>query len=310
MGQLVVFSQPATEPVSVAEVMGYCRIDTGNTEPAPGVITVALASPAVPGSVTAGAHRYLATFVTADGETQAGEISAAVTVSDAAVNGKIELTAIPLGGALVTSRKIYRTQASGTTYLLLVTISNNTATVYTDNIADASLGAQAPTTNTTSDPLLRMLITTARQKAEVMLNRKIITQTVDLYLDNFPFWELPVPVMQSVTSIIYTDVNGAEQTLSSGDYLVDSNSQPARITPAYGLVWPSTRYQTNAVRVRFLAGYGVASAVPDCIKSWMLMRIKQNYDQRDAVNVGSVVNEFPHSYVDGVLDPERVVSYV
>ena len=126
---LKVYSQPATEPVSIAEVMHHCRIDSANAEPAPGVITVALGSGA--GNVDNGAHRYTITFVTADGQTQAGDISAAVTVADKTVNGKVSLSAIPIGGSLVTSRKIYRTAANGSTYLLLATIADNTTTTYT-----------------------------------------------------------------------------------------------------------------------------------------------------------------------------------
>lgn len=307
MASYVVYSAPATEPVSVAEVMAFCRIDSNNQEPAPGVITVALGSGA--GNVDNGVHRYLATFVTADGETQAGDISSAVTVIDKTVNGKVFLSAIPLGGSLVTSRKIYRTIAGGSTYLLLATIADNTTTTYTDNIADASLGAEAPSTNSTGDPLLNILIAAARQNAEIRLKRYLITQTIDLYMDCFPYWEMALTPLQSVSAITYVDNDGVTQTITASDYLVDAVSAPARITPAYGKVWPTPRNQNNAVKIRFIAGYGAAPAVPQNIKNWMLMRIKQLYDQRDMVNVGNIVTEFPHSFVDGLLDSERVWGY-
>ena len=118
---------------------------------APGVISVALASPALAGNVTNGAHRWLATFTSTLGETEAGAVSAEITVTDNAVNGKVELTAIPIGPLLTTSRKLYRTAAGGTVYKLLATISDNTATVYTDDVADGSLGANAPSVNTAID---------------------------------------------------------------------------------------------------------------------------------------------------------------
>ncbi|MXS81572.1 head-tail connector protein [Nitrosomonas oligotropha] len=304
MPSLVVYTPPATEPVTVAEVMQRCRIDTVNQEPAPGAPSVALGSGS--GNVDNGAHRYRVTFVTADGETQGGDISAAVTVSDKSVNGKIELSGIPLGGSLVTARKIYRTTANGSAYLLLATIANNTATTYTDNIADINLGASVPSTNATGDPELRLLISAVRQKAESILKRYLITQTVDMYLDCFESWEIRMPPLQSVTSIVYTDGNGIEQTLSASDYQVDSVGAPARITPAYNKTWPETREQMNAVRIRFVAGYGTAADVPECVRDWMLKRIKHAYDNRDPVNVGNIVTEFPHSYVDGMLEPERV----
>ena len=304
MPSMTVYTAPATEPVTVAEVMAACRIDADNQEPAPGLLTCALAG-AGAGNVENGAHRYVVTFVTSDGETQAGDISAAVTVADKTVNGKISLSAIPLGGSLVTSRKIYRTVAAGTAYLLLATIADNTTTTYTDNIADASLGAEAPSTNSTGDALLNILIASARQKAETILKRYLVTQTIDYYLDCFDYQQINLPPLQSVTAITYVDTDGVTQTLAADQYLVDAISAPARITPAYGVSWPTTRTQTNAVKIRFIAGYGAASAVPQCIKNWIFMRVKQLYDNRDMVNSGSIT-ELPYSYVDGLLDPERV----
>lgn len=315
---ITVYSAPATEPLTIAEVMQHCRIDASNQEPAPGAPTVALASPAVAGNVTAGSHRYRVTFVTADGETEGGVVSSAVTVADAGVNGKVELTAIPLGGSLVTSRKIYRTAAGGSTYLLLATIADNTTTTYTDNIADGSLGAGAPTTNTTDDPQLTMLIKSARRQAEAELGRHLITQTLEATFDKFPRYcgdhrcdnNIKLPPLQSVTSISYVDTNGDSQTLASDQYVVDTKSQPARIRPAYGVTWPSTRDQNNAVTVRFVAGYGAASAVPESIKQWMLVRIKHAHDNRGSVVIGANTSEFSYPYVDGLLDSERVSARI
>ncbi|MDO8313069.1 MAG: hypothetical protein Q7T25_14135 [Sideroxyarcus sp.] len=307
-----VYAAAATEPVTVAEVMAHCHLDASNQEPAPGVITAALAGTPIAGNVTAGAHRYLATFVTADGETQAGTVSAAVTVADAAVNGKVSLTAIPLGGSLVTSRKLYRTAAGGTAYLLLATIADNTTTTYTDNIADASLGAGAPTTNTTSDPLLNVLIASARATAEQYLHRYLVAQTLDAYFDAFPMkapYEFVLPPLATVTSITYVDEDGASQTLAASGYSVDAKSKPARISLAYDESWPDTRVQNNAVTIRFVAGYGAAAAVPQCVKQWMMLRIKTAWENREALVVGtSGMVELPSAFVDGLLDSERVVG--
>jgi hypothetical protein len=73
----------------------------------------------------------------------------AVTPTDNGTSGQVALTAIPAGPAGVTSRKIYRTvTGDGGNHKLLTTLSDNTTTTYTDNTADASLGADVPTTNT------------------------------------------------------------------------------------------------------------------------------------------------------------------
>ena len=143
-----IVTPPASEPITLAEAKAHLRLDASNAEPSPSAPTVALAG-AGAGNVEDGVHRYRVTFVTADGETDGGVISDALTVADKGVNGKVAVSAIAVGGSAVTSRKVYRTIAAGADYLLLTTIADNTTTTYTDNIADGSLGAACPTTNTT-----------------------------------------------------------------------------------------------------------------------------------------------------------------
>lgn len=306
MPSLVVFEQPAMDPVSLSEVMSFCHIDESNQEPPPSQPLVSLGSGS--GNVDNGAHRYVCTFITGNGgETQVGGISMPINVINNAVNGRVNLTNIPIGGSLVVARKIYRTAANESDYLYLATINDNSTTTYQDNISDGDLGAQAPLINTTADPIINILIQTATKAAEAILKRYIITQTIDMYLDGFPEWEITLPPLQSVQEITYLNDEGVETTLSGQNYLVDKVSEPARLTPAYGQVWPISRYQTNAVKIRFIAGYGDAGQVPSNIKQWILLRVKEAYDHRNAVNVGNAqLFAFPYSYVDGLLDPERV----
>jgi hypothetical protein len=60
----------------------------------------------------------------------------------------IALFAIQTGPAVVTARKLYRTAAGGSQLKLLATIADNVTTTYSDTLADASLGANAPSSNT------------------------------------------------------------------------------------------------------------------------------------------------------------------
>lgn len=91
-----------------------------------------------------GVYRYVVTFVTAAGETTAGPELSGITLTN--VQGSI--SALPLGNATsgVTARKIYRTLAAGATGTekLVGTVADNTTTVFLDNIADGSLGANVP----------------------------------------------------------------------------------------------------------------------------------------------------------------------
>lgn len=163
------------------------------------------------------------------------------------------------------------------------------------------------------DQLFTMFIRSARVAAEGRTRRALITQTLDLYLDGFPLWELklPRPTLQSVTSITYTDTDGASQTLSASTYQVDTASAPARIAPSYGNVWPTARRQMNAVRIRYVTGYGAAVDVPSGIKSWMLLRIGTLWENRASllIDPSAKIMELPWLYVDGMLDDFAVKDY-
>lgn len=172
-------------------------------------------------------------------------------------------------------------------------------------LADAKVHLRA-VSGTAEDTLIALMIQSAREEAENHLNRALITQTWERYLDAFPEGiELPRPPLQSVDSIKYVDVDGALQTLSSGDYYVDDKQEPSWVVPAYGKAWPATRCQPNAVTVRFTCGYGAGgTSVPAAIRQWMLVRINTFYEHREAFLAGAAVGKFDH--VDGVLDRYRI----
>ena len=163
------------------------------------------------------------------------------------------------------------------------------------------------------DELIEQLIVGARMDAERITRRALVTQTWDLSLDAFPGWQLdvPKPTLQSVTSIVYVDVDGVTRTLAADQYLVDRKSEPGRIEPAFGCVWPVTRWQNNAVTVRYVCGYGTPADVPAGIKTWMLMRIRTLFENRAQIEVGQgfTVLQLPNQYVDGLLDNFAVLDY-
>lgn len=101
-----------------------------------------------PGNVN-GAVYYAVTFVTADGETDAGSRVGPIVCSNETVN----ITGIPVSSDhRVVARNIYRTpNGAGDPVLgqFLTTIGDNTTTAYSDNTLDANLGPAAPWTNTT-----------------------------------------------------------------------------------------------------------------------------------------------------------------
>lgn len=148
------------------------------------------------------------------------------------------------------------------------------------------------------DTYIRGLITASRRYCETQLKRQFCTATWDYRLDCFPSWEfeLPLPPLQSVSSITYIDTGGTSTVFSSANYLVDIYSEPGRITPVWNENWPSARYQNNALVVRFVAGYGAAYQVPDSIKQAIRMRVRMMYEGCPEDDFNRVTN--------GILSPD------
>jgi uncharacterized phiE125 gp8 family phage protein len=171
-------------------------------------------------------------------------------------------------------------------------------------LAEAKLHCKVD--GTEDDALITALIAAARQQAEHRTGRALITQTLEVVLDAFPdAVKLPMPPAVSITSIKYIDMVGVQQTLDTSAYSLDKDSQPGWVTPAYDTNWPETYNVPNAVRVRYVAGYGTAADVPQSIKAWILMAVAALYTQREGIAVGNMntVNEIPRDFFAGLLDP-------
>ena len=156
------------------------------------------------------------------------------------------------------------------------------------------------------DALVTALIIAAREQAEHETGRALITQTWELVHDVFPdAFVLRKAPIQSVTSIKYLDsTTGAEQTLAPADYLLDKDSEPGYVVPGYGKAWPDSYAVPNAVRCRYVCGYGDAAAVPQAIKQWMLLAIGTMYAQRETA--AGQTYSIPDRFWSGLLDPYRL----
>jgi uncharacterized phiE125 gp8 family phage protein len=163
----------------------------------------------------------------------------------------------------------------------------------------------ARVTNDAEDDLVEVLITAARERLEQKTGRAIIGKTLILSRDFFPspgraprfsrdysFIELPQPAIRSVTSVAYTDSDGAPQTLAENTgYTVDTAG--AAIHLPHGVSWPDTQHIANAVRITYAAGYASASDVPKLLRVGILWTVAYWYEQRMHVNIGNIVNELP-----------------
>jgi uncharacterized phiE125 gp8 family phage protein len=117
-----------------------------------------------------------------------------------------------------------------------------------------------------------------------LLRRALITQTWDYSLPWFPVVRricVPMPPLQSITSVKYFDADNVEQTFSSDNYEIVTQDEQGYIALKQDASWPGTYEREAAVTIRFVAGYGVdGSAVPANVRAAMLLRIGELYANR------------------------------
>lgn len=147
----------------------------------------------------------------------------------------------------------------------------------------AEAKSQLRVDGTDDDTLITGLIKNAREYCEAFQNRAMVTQTWDLWLGAWPSGdhiEIPLPPLQSVTSVKYYGTDDTEYILAATEYDTDDKGYKGRVALKYGKSWPTTTLRpSNAVVVRFVAGYGdAATAVPQKVKQAMMLDIKLNYD--------------------------------
>ncbi len=130
-----------------------------------------------------------------------------------------------------------------------------------------------------------------------ILGRALLTQIWEMRLPSFRHrrFNIPLPPLQSINSIKYLDLQGAEQLVSSSIYNVDTGgTSGGTVELKDGQVWPSIVTQRqDAVRVRFTCGYGERSDVPAPILSAALLIVGALYETRESSVIGKSVVDNP-----------------
>lgn len=204
------------------------------------------------------------------------------------------------------------------------------------SLSELKAQLRIPDSYTNDDTYLNSLITASRQFVELYLRRQLLTATLVLTMDRFPWSSVTDPINQisprydntnyyygtpeifaiwpprppliSVTSIQYTDQNNTLQTLDSGAYVVDTNNEPGRIAPVYGRFWPGTVIQPNVIIITYQAGYGAATDVPEPIKMGIKLVAMSLYDgvtlTQSSLPKAAEMLLYPYRALD-----ERVLEY-
>lgn len=137
------------------------------------------------------------------------------------------------------------------------------------------------------------------------LDRAVFPQTLELRQNVFgsvPI-RLPYGPATAITSIKYVDPDGAEQTVSSADYVLTNDGL---VDLAYNASWPNLRGDAEGVRIRYTAGF---ATLPPAILSAILLMVGDLYAFRETAQVGSVAGRIPMSAaVENLLAPFRAWS--
>lgn len=176
-------------------------------------------------------------------------------------------------------------------------------------VTTAEVKSSARVDDSAYDTQATLAIAAMRSQAEAKMARCLITQTLELILDDFPAGEIDLimPDVQQILTVKYIDINGAEQTLSNTNYTLAEDNIDADLFwlhPAQNVAWPPTRAIANAVRIQFKAGYGdTAADVPHDIRLWIIAHAVQILQSPD----GYVEQKFSQlPYVDRLLHPHII----
>jgi uncharacterized phiE125 gp8 family phage protein len=166
------------------------------------------------------------------------------------------------------------------------------------------------TSSTGEDLLLSNYLTAARHIAENKCNRSFVIQTWELTRDCFPTGGIQFtrPLATMSTSLVlvkYINESSVLTTLPATGFTIDDRSEPGWVFPSGDNDWPDTLDVVNAVTVTYETG---DSTAPEAVKAWIKLRVGAMYENREAIVVDrNPVQDFPRSYIDGLLDPYVVV---
>lgn len=167
------------------------------------------------------------------------------------------------------------------------------------------------------DAYLHSLISAARQYFDGRsgtLGRALNTQTWKMTLPAFSDWiNIPLPPLQSVSSVKYYDTSDSLQTVATTVYEVIVDGTAGGAVHLLGdQNWP-TAVSTNKkepIEIEFVAGYGDSwNDVPRPIRQAIMFIVAQFYETREPVIQGSVASKIPFT-VDAIVAPYRLVGWL
>lgn len=187
-------------------------------------------------------------------------------------------------------------------------------------LAQAKAHCRVRSGDTSHDDTLTAYIKAARAAVEQFTQRALCRRTLRLTLDAFPPYGCPILLprspVSSIDSVKYYDTDGTLQTWSSAEYLLEGDSEPARLKHHPDYTWPTDLHvgRLGVAQVQYVAGYtpstdsptDYAANVPDDLKSAMKLIVGDLFENREDTNVGNIVTQFPRG-AEALMWPHRIL---
>lgn len=175
------------------------------------------------------------------------------------------------------------------------------------------LRAQCSITHSEHDTLLTAIGQASREWLESVCGLALLPQTLVQSQADFPrpttyasrfVGELRLlrgPVT-AVEWVKYLDSNDADTTLPEAVYRLETNTDPAMLLLKAGQLWPDdVGVMPGSVRVRYVAGYANAAAVPAMAKHAIKLLAAHFFANREANISGTIIAELPRGLRDLVV---------
>jgi uncharacterized phiE125 gp8 family phage protein len=182
------------------------------------------------------------------------------------------------------------------------------------DLEDAKTHLRIGIGQTADDDYITGLIKAIRRMVEDITNRRMMRQTLKLYIDNWPGGDsitLPYPPFSTEVAPVleYKDTDSSTITVSSTVYRADSISEPGRIVLDYNENWPTrTLHNLNPISIQYVAGYKGSTGVPVNFKHAMKIMISDYYENRESIVVGQTVAPIPNTVLN-LLQEWRVFKF-
>ena len=217
--------------------------------------------------VLTGAYYYAITYEKDGVELVTGAVSNTVNPS----SNSITITC-PVGPSGITDRKLYRTEAGGSTLKLLTTLGDNVTTTYVDNIADGSLGAAIPSINSEAP----------KPKFITVINERLVGVGVSRRPNYLYYSETEIESLFATIGVADVSGQGNDNTGLTGmaeDYdLIVVFSEKRIYTVDLSGETASVKQTTS--NVGCLDGHSVAKVPPNLEFKGGLMFVSNEYDVR------------------------------